>query len=272
MNPSGMPGTVASILDARGVVINYQRSNTPALEHMDLSLRAGELFCLIGPSGCGKTTMLSAFAGFVPVVSGSMLLRGRQITGPGPDRGVVFQDDDALFGWLTTLENVEFGMKVTGVPRAERRARAEHYVNLVGLGGHENKLPHELSGGMRKRVQIARVLANEPDVLLMDEPFAALDAQARAIMQVELERIWSATRSSVLFITHDIEEAIVLGDRVGVMTNGPRARMREIVEIDLPRPRERASRNFTDVLSRCLTIISEEVARSSFGEPRSRAR
>jgi NitT/TauT family transport system ATP-binding protein len=230
-----------------------------ALRDVTLDLRAGEFFCLLGPSGCGKTTVLNMLAGFEPISSGSITLEALPITGPHRDRGVVFQSDDALLGWLTAIENVEFGLKMRGMPRRARREIASRFIALVGLRGHESKFPHELSGGMRQRIQIARVLANDPKIVLMDEPFASLDAQTRRMMQNELVRIWAAAHKTVLFITHDLDEAIILGDRIGIMTAGPGARLREIIEVGMPRPRARTDPGFLDWYRRCGDLIEEEV-------------
>jgi len=208
-----------------------------AVERLDLIVHEGEFFCLLGPSGCGKTTLLNLIAGFEQPTAGKLEVFGKPIGGPSPDRGVVFQTELALFSWLTVEENVEFGLKVRGVPRRERQATVQRNLDLVGLTEYRRRFPHELSGGMKQRVQIARVLANDPGVLLLDEPFAALDAQTRRHMQRELESIWSRTGKTALFITHDISESIILADRVGVMTHGPASRIKRIVEIDLPRPR-----------------------------------
>ncbi|HXJ78759.1 MAG TPA: ABC transporter ATP-binding protein [Candidatus Methylomirabilis sp.] len=230
-----------------------------ALRDLTLELRQGEFFCLLGPSGCGKTTVLNMLAGFEPITSGEITLEAERITGPHRDRGVVFQSDDALFGWLTALENVEFGLKMQGVNRRDRREVASRLITLVGLRGHEAKFPHELSGGMRQRIQIARVLVNDPKIVLMDEPFASLDAQTRRMMQNELVRIWTAAHQTVLFITHDLDEAIILADRIGIMTAGPGARMREVIDVDLPRPRARTDPGFLDCYRRCNAVIEEEV-------------
>src|SRR4029453_13539294 len=211
--------------------IDYQ-----ALEHFSIEIEVGEFFCLLGPSGCGKTTVLKMLAGFEAPTSGQIVMSGRPVTGAGRDRGVVFQGDDSLCGWLTAVENVEFGLRMRHVGKAERRERAMRHLKLVGLGGQEQKYPAELSGGMKQRIQIARVLANEPQMLLMDEPFAALDAHTRADMQRELKRICAGTAKTVLFITHDIEEAVTLGTRIGVMEAGPRSRLKGIVAVNLGEP------------------------------------
>jgi NitT/TauT family transport system ATP-binding protein len=230
-----------------------------AVRDLTLQLRRGEFFCLLGPSGCGKTTVLNMLAGFEPISSGAISLEAAPVTQPHRDCGVVFQSDDALFGWLTALENVEFGLRMRGVDRRTRREVASRFMALVGLRGHETKFPHELSGGMRQRIQIARVLANDPKIVLMDEPFASLDAQTRRMMQAELVRIWAAAHKTVFFITHDVDEAIILADRIGIMTAGPAARLREIIEIALPRPRDRTDRAFLHAYRRCSAIIEEEV-------------
>jgi NitT/TauT family transport system ATP-binding protein len=184
---------------------------------------------------------------------------GSPVIGAGVDRGVVFQGDDSLFTWLTALENVAFAARMRGVRRKERNDRAQQYLDLVGLRGHEHKYPGELSGGMRQRIQIARVLANNPRILLMDEPFGALDAQTRTELQDELVRIWSTMRKTVIFITHDIGEAVLLADRVGVMRAGPGSNIREVVAIDLPRPRSRSSAEFGRFYDKINRLIVEEV-------------
>jgi NitT/TauT family transport system ATP-binding protein len=230
-----------------------------ALRDFDLELEQHEFFCLLGPSGCGKTTALSLLAGFETPTSGTVTLEGTAIAGPSRERGVVFQGDDSLFPWMTAVENVEFGLRMRGVPRDERRAAAMHYLALVGLGGQQDKHPSELSGGMKQRVQVARALANQPRVLLMDEPFGALDAQTRGTMQRELREIWRQTRASVFFITHDIDEAIVLASRIGIMTAGPGGTLREIIPVDLPAERARSDPEYGRYYDRIETSIREEV-------------
>jgi len=207
-----------------------------ALQDVSLDVAAGEFLTLVGPSGSGKTTLLDILAGLASPDSGEVLLDGRPVTGPGPDRAVVFQQY-ALFPWRTAAENVAFGLEDRqldgkSLNRKERRARALEYLSLVGLEGFEDRYPHELSGGMRQRVAIARSLAYEPDVLLMDEPFAALDAQTREQLQDELVRLWQRTGKTIIFITHGIEEAVYLGQRVAVLSSRP-GRVKTIVDIDL---------------------------------------
>ncbi len=209
------------------------------VENVNLSIKAGEFFCLLGPSGCGKSTLLNVIAGFVEA-EGSVRVGGKPVHGPGLDRGVVFQSTEALFPWLTVQENVEYGLRIRGIPKKERAEAAQHYLRLVGLGHALTRFPGELSGGMRQRAQIARVLVNEPPVVLMDEPFGALDAQTREVLQHEVDRLRRTNQSTFVFVTHDIWEAITLGDRVATMTAGPRAGVKSIVTIDLPHPRDSA--------------------------------
>lgn len=233
-----------------------------AVEHFNVEIEVGEFFCLLGPSGCGKTTVLKMLAGFEAPTAGQILMDGRPVTGASRDRGVVFQGDDSLYGWLTAVENVEFGLRMRHVRKAERRERAMHYLELVGLKGQEQKYPAELSGGMKQRIQIARVLANEPKMLLMDEPFAALDAQTRSLMQVELANIWQTTRTTVLFITHDIDEAVTLGERIGVMRAGPRSQVKGVVEVALDGARSRTDDVFLQYYKQVYEMIRDEVAKS----------
>ncbi len=234
-----------------------------AVADFDLRLNAGEFYCLLGPSGCGKSTVLGMLAGFTPPSTGRLEVAGQLIEGPSRDRGVVFQGDDSLYPWLTAIENIEFGLRLNGMPRRERRTRATHYLQMVGLSGQETKHPPELSGGMKQRVQIARALANEPQILLMDEPFGALDAQTRATMQVELRRIWQNTRTTVVFITHDIDEAIILGTRVGVMTAGPGGRLKDDLPVDIEGERQRTDSRYTAFYGRIHDLLRDEVQRAS---------
>jgi NitT/TauT family transport system ATP-binding protein len=212
-----------------------------AVSNVDLSVRAGEFVCLLGPSGCGKSTLISAIAGFEKPAGGRIHLDGAEISDASLDVGMVFQSSEALFDWLTVRNNVEYGPKMRGVSKAERARISEEFLKLVGLAQCADQLPRQLSGGMRQRAQIARVLANEPRVVLMDEPFGALDAQTRQVMQHELDRIWRASGCTVIFVTHDIDEAIVLADRILVMTAGPSATLKSSYEVDIPRPRDESS-------------------------------
>jgi NitT/TauT family transport system ATP-binding protein len=202
-----------------------------ALHEISLEVRAGEFVVIVGPSGCGKSTLLDLLGGLARPTSGQILVDGRPVDGPGLDRGIVFQQY-ALFPWRTARANVEFGLEANGVKRRERADRAREYLDLVGLTGFDDRYPHELSGGMKQRVAIARSLAYDPDVLLMDEPFAALDAQTRDSMQDELLRIWQRTGKTIVFITHGIDEAVYLGQRVAVLTSRP-GRVKEIIDVPL---------------------------------------
>jgi NitT/TauT family transport system ATP-binding protein len=207
-----------------------------AINGVSFSVEKGEFISILGPSGCGKTTVLNIIAGFLPLTSGKVLLNGKPIDGPGPDRGVVFQSF-ALFPWMTVMDNVAFGPRMRGIEKAKRDKSAREHLELVGLAGFENKYPHELSGGMRQRVGVARALANEPDVMLMDEPFASIDAQTRMGLQQDLTAIWERRRPTIFFVTHDVEEAVFLSNRIIVLSNRP-SRVREIIDVDIPRPRK----------------------------------
>jgi NitT/TauT family transport system ATP-binding protein len=251
---------LVSFRDVEKTYRSLQGVDYGAVEHFDLDIEAGEFFCLLGPSGCGKTTVLKMLAGFEAPSAGEILMDGRPVTGASRDRAVVFQGDDSLYGWLTAIENVEFGLRMRHVPKIERRARARHYLELVGLTGQAQKYPAELSGGMKQRIQIARVLANEPTMLLMDEPFAALDAQTRALMQEELANIWQTTRTTVLFITHDIDEAVTLGRRIGVMRAGPRSQVKGVIEVALDGARSRTDDVFLGYYKQVYEMIRDEVA------------
>jgi NitT/TauT family transport system ATP-binding protein len=198
-------------------------------------------------------------AGFEPPSAGRILIDGHRVERPGADRGVVFQGHDSLYDWLTALDNIAFGLRLQGIPRRERRARAEHFLRLVGLAGQGAKHPAELSGGMKQRIQIARALANEPRMLLMDEPFGALDAMTRAVLQAELARIWAEARRTVLFITHDIEEACALATRIGIMRRGPGGTLKSVLPVDLPFPRNRTADDFMAVFRAVHAEIHAEI-------------
>ena len=228
-------------LAAKNVLIEYwlerSRSIFTAVQGVDLEIHDGEFVAIVGPSGCGKTTFLNAVDGLLPIGGGSLTLDGREITKPGPDRAMVFQQP-GLLPWRTVLGNVIFGVEAQRrMPKDEAAAKAKQQIDLVGLSGFEDAYPGELSGGMQQRVNLARALLTDPQILLLDEPFAALDAQTRETMQLELLKIWSKTKKTALFITHDIKEAIYLADRVIVFTKRP-GRVKRTVDIDLPRPRD----------------------------------
>jgi NitT/TauT family transport system ATP-binding protein len=217
--------------DAVGKTFRSRGSEVIALDDIRLEVSAGEFLVIVGPSGCGKSTLLDLLGGLAEPTSGRILVDGQPVTGPGLDRGVVFQQY-ALLPWRTAQGNVEFGLEAKHVPRRERAAKAREYLDLVGLGTFRDRYPHELSGGMKQRVAIARSLAFDPDVLLMDEPFAALDAQTRDGLQDELLNIWEKTGKTVVFITHGIDEAVYLGQRVAVMTSRP-GRIKQVVDVPL---------------------------------------
>ena len=236
------------------------KSTVRALDEINLEVQKGEIICILGPSGCGKSTLLNIVAGFLPPSGGEVRVDGRPVIEPGPDRGFVFQEF-ALFPWRTVLENVEFGPVLKGMEKAERHARARELIQRIHLTGFEDKFPFELSGGMKQRVGIARALANDPEVLLMDEPFGALDAQTRRVMQEELLKLLGETKKTVLFVTHAIDEAIVLADRVVVMTARP-GQVKALLGVDLPRPRERTSPEFNELYRMMDDLIRVEVEKS----------
>ncbi|NLX46867.1 MAG: ABC transporter ATP-binding protein [Euryarchaeota archaeon] len=224
-----------------------------AIEDFTLDVKKGEFICILGPSGCGKTTILRIIAGLDTQTSGKISLDGKIIKGPGSDRGMVFQEF-ALFPWRSVRKNIEFGMELRKVPVKTRHETSQKLIELVGLEGFEDAHPHELSGGMKQRVGIARALANEPDILLMDEPFGALDAQTRNMMQKELLRIWEETKKTVVFITHSVDEAVFLADRIVVMGERPSS-ITEIYDIPWERPRERASMEFANLRKEILAKL-----------------
>ena len=220
------------------VSLSYQAttgSELLALDRIDLDVHPGEFLCIVGPSGCGKSTLLHLIAGLQKSTSGRIAMDGESVTAPGTDRILIFQEH-GLFPWLTVGQNVEFGMKMKGLSKAERDDRTRHYLRLVHLSQFKDSRPHQLSGGMRQRVALARALATEPDVLLMDEPFAALDAQTRDMLHDELEKIWAETGRTIIFVTHNVREAVRLGDRVALMSFRP-GRVKKEFLVDLPRPR-----------------------------------
>ncbi|MDR1039401.1 MAG: ABC transporter ATP-binding protein [Deltaproteobacteria bacterium] len=233
-----------------------------AVESFSLDVRAGEFVSIVGPSGCGKSTLLDILAGLSKATSGSVVIDGKEVNGPALDRGIVMQGY-ALFPWRTVRKNVEFGLEMKGLPPSARREISSRYIELVNLTGFEDRYPHELSGGMKQRVAIARALAYDPEVLLMDEPFAAVDAQTRETLQDELMRIWEKTGKTIVFVTHSIDEAILLADRVVVMSPNP-GRIRRIVRIELPRPRTnremRSSPSFVAVRQSVWENLQEEGA------------
>lgn len=254
-----MTVTQRPFLEIEEVSYAYKPTAPPVMERVSLQIQEGEFFVLLGPSGCGKTTILNQVAGFEFPTGGEIRMLGNRIEGPGPERGVIFQGDDSLLGWLTVRQNVEFALKVAKIGVKERKDRVDRVLRIVELAGQADKYPHELSGGMKQRVQIARGLATDAKMLLMDEPFGALDAQTRTSLQMELSEIWSSERRTVLFITHDISEAVILADRVGVMSSGPHAYLHSIVDIDLDRPRLRSPEftRYIELLEDSVTAAKE---------------
>ncbi|PKG21578.1 ABC transporter ATP-binding protein [Niallia nealsonii] len=235
-----------------------------AIQNVHFSVKSGEFLSLVGPSGCGKSTLLDLLGGLTKPTSGQILLDGKAIEGPGLDRGIVFQQY-ALFPWKTAKGNIEFGLESKGIPKKERTEIARHFLSLVGLSGFEDRYPHELSGGMKQRVAIARSLAFDPDVLLMDEPFAALDAQTRETLQTELLQIWEQTKKTIIFITHGIDEAVYLGQRVAVMTSRP-GTIKHIIQNPLQKSSVeedlRSTVEFANARHQIWELLREEVKKS----------
>ncbi|SFF04835.1 NitT/TauT family transport system ATP-binding protein [Marinobacter sp. DSM 26671] len=258
---SGKPGAERGRISVRDVDIVFDTASGPhvAVQDASLTIRPGEFICLLGPSGCGKSTLMNTIAGFVKPTSGEVKVDGEAVTEPGPDRGMVFQQH-SLFPWKTVKENVAFGPLMSGVGSQEASSVARTFLSLVGLAAFENAYPNTLSGGMQQRVGIARALANYPSVLLMDEPFGALDAQTRVMMQENLLEIWREFRNTVVFVTHDIDEAVFLSDRIVVMSASPGKIIADI-DVDLPRPREQSlltSPEFMALKRQCLDLIRKE--------------
>ncbi|HVP96698.1 ABC transporter ATP-binding protein [Methanoregula sp.] len=236
--------------------VSEDNQTMEALSDISLSVGNEEFICILGPSGCGKTTLLRIIAGLESASSGSVILDRAVITCPSPKMAMIFQEY-SLYPWRTVEENVTLGMELRGIKKTERIAAAEKYLDLVGLEGFEKRHPHELSGGMRQRVAVARALAIEPSILLMDEPFGALDAQTRNRMQHELLRIWEKTKKTILFVTHSVDEAVFLADRIVVLTHRP-GRIKEIVTISHARPRNRTGEEFGQIRRHLLDMIREE--------------
>jgi NitT/TauT family transport system ATP-binding protein len=248
-------------IDVRGLSVAFGDNQAPVLAIRDLSFLAspGEFLCIVGTSGCGKSTILNVLAGFIPPDSGDILVDSEPVRLPGPDRGMVFQRH-ALFPWKTVMGNVAFGLKMKGLRRGKRRKAAQRYIDLVGLTGFEKRYPAELSGGMEQRVGLARALALEPRVLLMDEPFGSLDAQTRMMMQELLLGIWEKSDCTVVFVTHDVDEAVLLADRIIVLTARP-GRVKATIPVSLPRPRAYemvTSMEYLEIKRQILALIREE--------------
>ncbi|MDW7661200.1 MAG: ABC transporter ATP-binding protein [Bacillota bacterium] len=237
---------------------------TAVFKSIDLKIDKGQFICLIGPSGCGKSTLLNIIAGHEKANEGEVLLEGKAVTTPGPDRIMMFQES-ALFPWLKVIDNVIFGLKIAGVSKDEAYATADRYLHMTHLSQFKNAYIHELSGGMRQRVALARCLSMDSEIMLMDEPFASLDSQTRLILQLELQRIWEATKKTIVFVTHSVEEAVLLSDKIVLMSVNPGG-IKKIYDIDIPRPREVDSEAVVHKMSIVLKDLKEEVEKVAKAE------
>lgn len=245
-------------LEIKGVHKQFQNNDSATLHDINLEIQNGEFVCIVGSSGCGKSTLLNLIAGLDQPTRGEILLDGNAITGPGAERTVMFQEH-GLFPWLNVIENVKFGMKLSGLPKEEQEEKAEYYLNMVKLLDYKDFLIHEISGGMRQRVALARALTMDSKILLMDEPFSALDKQTSNQLREELQRIWMETKRTILFITHSVEEAVYLADRV-VILSAETGRIANIIPIELERPREVYQPNFVEYRHQILNLVREEIA------------
>ena len=263
-----------SQLDLKGVAKTYRDSRGAqytAARDIELSIPRGSFYCLLGPSGCGKSTLLNLIAGFEPVSSGDITFAGggtpRSVTGAGVDRAMIFQDaGEALFPWLNVEENILFGPNLRGSRARPAHDQLARYLRMVGLTQHAHKFPFELSGGMKQRVQIARALIMEPEILLMDEPFAALDAITKRLLQRELSRIWQETGRTIVYVTHDIVEALLLGTHVALMTHGPAATIKRKIEVNIAQPRSNTAPEFVELTRLLEDLLLEEVENARAGE------
>ena len=237
-------------------VFSARQGDVRALSDVNFSVRESEFVVIVGPSGCGKSTLINIIGGLEDKTSGSVRISGHDVSGPGADRGMVFQGY-SLFPWLTVQKNVEFGLKMKGVPAKERSETAQSYIDMVGLSSFRDALPDELSGGMQQRVAIARTLANDPEILLMDEPFGALDAQTRNIMQEQLVRILQHSERTIMFVTHSVDEALYLSDKVVLLSRRP-SRIHQVIDVPWPRPRDRADPEFTALRREILDYLAEQ--------------
>lgn len=244
--------TKGPIIQIRNLTKSYNQGkldkNDYILSDINLEIQEGEFHVLLGPSGCGKSTLLNIIAGFIKQTSGEFIVDGVEVHKPSKERGVVFQNaDSAIFPWLTVRQNVNYGLRINKVKRSERKEIIDKHIKLVGLEDHENKLPHELSGGMKQRLQIARALANDSKILIMDEPFGALDAHTRRIMQSELTKLWQQTGKTILFVTHDIQEAILLSQNISIMSKAPNAQIYKRHNVEFPYPRRETEKDFGEL-------------------------
>jgi|ERR1700690_1554279 len=258
-----VPNVVVPKVALDGISLSYKTTSGErllALDNISLDVKPGEFLCIVGPSGCGKSTLLHLIAGLQQQTSGNVRVDGTTVSGPGTDRILIFQDL-GLFPWLTVGGNVEFGMKMKNVAKAEREEKVQYYLRLVHLSKFKDSYIHQLSGGMRQRVALARALATEPDVLLMDEPFAALDAQTRDLLHDELERIWAETGRTIIFVTHNVREAVRLGDRVALLTFRP-GRVKQEFSVNLPRPRHMENTDVARTAREVLECLRAEINKS----------
>jgi NitT/TauT family transport system ATP-binding protein len=255
---------VSIVVEGIGKKFKTKHIETNTLENINLVINKGEFICLVGPSGCGKSTLLNVIAGLEQATSGKVYLNNQEIREAGPDRAVMFQES-ALFPWLSVLDNVEFGMKMAGMAKQERRERALDFLKMVHLTKFQHSFIHELSGGMRQRVALARALTLDSDVLLMDEPFAALDSQTKSILQLELQQIWLKTKKNIIFVTHDVEEAVLLADRVIVMSAYP-GRIKQDFKIQLARPRHMENIDIAYMVAEIMKELKAEVEKVAQAE------
>lgn len=253
-------------IEVQGVskIFKSKHKETHTLENVDLNIKNGEFICLLGPSGCGKSTLLNIIAGLVPHSEGKVFSNGKEIDSVGVDRAMLFQES-ALFPWLRVIDNVEYGMKIEKVPKEERKKRAREYLKMVHLAKFENSFIHELSGGMKQRVALARALSLDSEVLLMDEPFSALDAQTKDILRNELQNIWIKTKKTIIFVTHDVNEAVFLADRVLVMSANPGKIIKDF-KIQLARPRDNENIDLAYTSREILKVLKEEVEKVARSE------
>jgi sulfonate transport system ATP-binding protein len=261
--PIRRPNSAVPKVRLEDVSLNYSSetgAGVLALDRINLQVQPGEFLCIVGPSGCGKSTLLHLIASLQHPTSGAIAINDNYVTAAGTDRILMFQDH-GLFPWLTVAQNVEFGLKMKGLPKVEREEKVRHYLRLVHLSQFQDSRPHQLSGGMRQRVALARALATEPDVLLMDEPFAALDAQTRDMLHDELEKIWAETGCTVIFVTHNVREAVRLGDRVALMTFRP-GRVKQEFTVNLPRPRHLEEVEVARTAREILDSLRDEINKS----------
>jgi NitT/TauT family transport system ATP-binding protein len=260
----GLVTKVSIVVEGIGKKFKTKHIETNTLENINLVINKGEFICLVGPSGCGKSTLLNVIAGLEQATSGKVYLNNQEIREAGPDRAVMFQES-ALFPWLSVLDNVEFGMKMAGMAKQERRERALDFLKMVHLTKFQHSFIHELSGGMRQRVALARALTLDSDVLLMDEPFAALDSQTKSILQLELQQIWLKTKKIIIFVTHDVEEAVLLADRVIVMSAYP-GRIKQDFKIQLARPRHMENIDIAYMVAEIMKELKAEVEKVAQAE------